>query len=109
MWQSSGTRRRRDENPKARKASPHARPRTVAPAAPAETARGFTWTTEATARLDRVPAGFMRDMTREEIERVAADKGVTTIDLAVCEEGIGHARETMNEVIAGYVSSKKPR
>ena len=59
--------------------------------------------------LDRVPAGFMREMTREEVERVAADKGVATIDLAVCEEGIGHARETMNEVIAGYVSTKKPR
>src|SRR5713101_8373531 len=69
----------------------------------------FTWTEDATARLGRVPAGFMRDMTREEIERVAAAKGVTTIDLAVCEEGIGHARQTMNEVIAGYVSQKKPR
>jgi nucleotide-binding universal stress UspA family protein len=69
----------------------------------------FAWTDEATARLNRVPAGFMRDMTREEVERVAAEKGVTTIDLAVCEEGIGHARETMNEVIAGYVSNKKPR
>src|SRR5947199_1310122 len=70
---------------------------------------GFGWTEEATARLNRVPAGFMRDMTREEVERVAAAKGATTIDLAVCEEGIGHARETMNEVIAGYVSNKKPR
>jgi len=70
---------------------------------------GLGWTEEATARLNRVPAGFMRDMTREEVERVAAAKGVTTIDLAVCEEGIGHARETMNEVIAGYVSNKKPR
>jgi nucleotide-binding universal stress UspA family protein len=69
----------------------------------------FTWTEDATVRLNRVPAGFMRDMTREEIEKVATDKGVTTIDLAVCEEGIGHARETMNEVIAGYVSNKKPR
>ena len=38
-----------------------------------------------------------------------AAKGVTAIDLAVCEEGIGQARETMNEVIAGYVSKKKPR
>jgi len=56
-----------------------------------------------------VPAGFMRDMTREEVERVATEKGATTIDLALCEEGIGHARQTMNEVIAGYVSSKKPR
>jgi nucleotide-binding universal stress UspA family protein len=69
----------------------------------------FAWTEDATARLNRVPAGFMRDMTREEVEKVASEKGVTTIDLAVCEEGIGHARETMNEVIAGYVSNKKPR
>src|SRR6266568_4114514 len=80
-----------------------------APAAVSTEAGAFTWTEDATARLNRVPAGFMRDMTREEVEKVATDKGVTTIDLAVCEEGIGHARETMNEVIAGYVSNKKPR
>jgi Proto-chlorophyllide reductase 57 kD subunit len=77
--------------------------------ATAESGTGFSWTEDATARLNRVPAGFMRDMTREEVERVAASKNVTVIDLAVCEEGIGHARETMNEVIAGYVSNKKPR
>jgi len=77
--------------------------------APAVEGSGFVWTEEATARLGRVPAGFMRDMTREEVERVATEKGATTIDLALCEEGIGHARQTMNEVIAGYVSSKKPR
>jgi nucleotide-binding universal stress UspA family protein len=80
-----------------------------APAAPEGDGGGFRWTEDATARLDRVPAGFMRDMTREEVEKVATARGVTTIDLAVCEEGIGHARETMNEVIAGYVSQKKPR
>jgi nucleotide-binding universal stress UspA family protein len=78
------------------------------PATPAEGA-GFAWTEDATARLNRVPAGFMRDMTREEVEKVAKGKGVSTIDLGVCEEGIGHAREVMNEVIAGYVSQKKPR
>jgi len=80
-----------------------------APAGETAPASPFAWTEDATARLNRVPAGFMRDMTREEIEKVAAEKGVTTIDLTVCEEGIGHARETMNEVIAGYVSQKKPR
>jgi nucleotide-binding universal stress UspA family protein len=80
-----------------------------APAGETAPASPFTWTEDATARLNRVPAGFMRDMTREEVEKVATEKGVTTIDLAVCEEGIGHARETMNEVIAGYVSNKKPR
>jgi hypothetical protein len=81
----------------------------TAPVATAAVSSPFTWTEDATARLNRVPAGFMRDMTREEIEKVAAAKGVETIDLEVCEEGIGHARQTMNEVIAGYVSNKKPR
>jgi nucleotide-binding universal stress UspA family protein/Zn finger protein HypA/HybF involved in hydrogenase expression len=66
----------------------------------------LAWTPEAVQRLDRVPAGFMRDMTREEIERVARDKGASTVDLALCEEGIGHARNTMNEVIAGYIKQK---
>jgi nucleotide-binding universal stress UspA family protein len=82
-----------------------------APAAPAasEPASPFAWTEDAVARLNRVPAGFMRDMTREEVEKVAAEKGLATIDLAVCEEGIGHARQVMNEVIAGYISDKKPR
>jgi nucleotide-binding universal stress UspA family protein len=79
------------------------------PAAAAGADNPYTWTDEATARLNRVPAGFMRDMTREEIERVAASKSATHIDLALCEEGIGHARETMNEVISGYISQKKPR
>jgi hypothetical protein len=79
-----------------------------APVAPASSSP-YTWTDDATARLNRVPAGFMRDMTREEVEKVAAANNVTVIDLAVCEEGIGHARETMNEVISGYISQKKPR
>jgi nucleotide-binding universal stress UspA family protein len=79
------------------------------PSTPATLDSPYTWTDDATARLNRVPAGFMRDMTREEIERVAASKDVTLIDLAVAEEGIGHARETMNEVISGYISQKKPR
>ncbi len=68
----------------------------------------FAWTPEAISRLSRVPAGFMREMTREEIEKVAREKGVTSIDLALSEEGIGHARNTMNEVIAGYIKQKKP-
>jgi hypothetical protein len=48
-------------------------------------------------------------MTREEVEKVATAKGVTAIDLGACGAGIGHARETMKEVIAGHLSQKKPR
>lgn len=68
----------------------------------------FTWTGEALARLGRVPAGYMRDLTREEIERLAQARGATVIDLALAEEGIGHARQTMNEVIAGYIRDRRP-
>jgi len=67
----------------------------------------FTWTEDAVSRLNRVPAGFMRDMTREAIEKVAREKQLGVVDLAVCEEGVGHARATMNEVIAGYIRDKK--
>jgi nucleotide-binding universal stress UspA family protein len=66
----------------------------------------FTWTEDAVARLNRVPAGFMRDLTREAVEKVAREKAVGIVDLEVCEEGIGHARQTMNEVLAGYVRNK---
>jgi nucleotide-binding universal stress UspA family protein len=69
-------------------------------------AGAFTWTEDAVARLNRVPAGFMRDMTRDEVERVARDRQVGVIDLVLCEEGIGHARHTMNEVIAGYIKDR---
>jgi nucleotide-binding universal stress UspA family protein len=75
----------------------------------ADEGAAVAWTEEAVARLNRVPAGFMRDMTREEVEKVAAARGVRLIDLALCEDGIGNARQLMNEVIAGYVSDKKPR
>jgi nucleotide-binding universal stress UspA family protein len=84
-------------------------PAEVPAATSSVSASPYTWTEDATARLNRVPAGFMRDMTREEVERVAASKSATLIDLALCEEGIGYARETMNEVISGYISQKKPR
>jgi hypothetical protein len=67
----------------------------------------FMWTAEAVTRLNRVPAGFMRDMTREAIEKVARARQVGIVDLALCEEGIGHARTTMNEVISGYITNKK--
>jgi len=68
----------------------------------------FTWTEDAVTRLNRVPAGFMRDMTREEIEKVARAREIGIIDLEVCEEGLGHARTTMNEVLAGYIKDRQP-
>ncbi|MBI4481411.1 MAG: universal stress protein [Acidobacteria bacterium] len=62
----------------------------------------LTWTDEAAARLDKVPSGFMRDMTRDRIEQIAREKGATAIDLALVEEGIEQGKKMMTEMISNY-------
>src|SRR2546430_9435304 len=59
-----------------------------APAGETAPASPFTWTDDATARLNRVPAGFMRDMTREEVEKGGTEEGGTTLDLDARAESI---------------------
>ena len=39
----------------------------------------FDWTTEATQRIFRVPAGFMRSQTQERIEELARERAVSSI------------------------------
>jgi nucleotide-binding universal stress UspA family protein/rubrerythrin len=70
----------------------------------------FSWTAEAMARLNRVPEGFMRNITRGRIEECAKQKGVDIITLAVAEEGIAIGRKMMEVAINEYKKdpSKKP-
>jgi nucleotide-binding universal stress UspA family protein len=67
----------------------------------------FDWTSEATQRVFRVPAGFMRNKTQERIEEIARDRAVTAIDLALVEEGIEFGKRMMAEMIATYPSQGK--
>jgi hypothetical protein len=60
------------------------------------------WTEAAIARLNRVPEGFMRDITRKKIEDYASQHRQTTITLEVAEAGIEVGRQLMAEMIAGY-------
>ncbi|OGI49341.1 MAG: universal stress protein UspA [Candidatus Muproteobacteria bacterium RIFCSPLOWO2_01_FULL_60_18] len=53
------------------------------------------WTLEALARLERVPAGFMRDASREHVEAYAREQTASEITLAVAEAGLARARTTM--------------
>ena len=46
------------------------------------------WTSEAEARIERIPS-FIRPMARRAIERFAADHGYATIDEAVMDEARG--------------------
>ena len=60
------------------------------------------WTDAAWARMCRVPEGFMRDMTREKVEEVAAMRQRDSIDLALCEEGIAEGRRMMAEALKSH-------
>jgi hypothetical protein len=73
----------------------------------------FAWTDEATQRIFRVPAGFMRSQTQERIEELARERaaacgagafgeGGAAIDLALVEEGIEIGKRMMAEMIATY-------
>jgi hypothetical protein len=62
----------------------------------------FEWTADATQRILRVPAGFMRNKTQERIEALARERAASTIDLALVEEGIEIGKQMMAEMIATY-------
>jgi hypothetical protein len=64
----------------------------------------FEWTADAAQRVLRVPAGFMRNKTQERIEDLARERHVTTIDLALVEDGIEIGKKMMAEMIATYES-----
>jgi nucleotide-binding universal stress UspA family protein len=62
----------------------------------------FNWTDDATQRILRVPAGFMRNKTQERIEDLARERAAGTIDLALVEEGIEIGKKMMADMIASY-------
>jgi Proto-chlorophyllide reductase 57 kD subunit len=62
----------------------------------------FEWTNDAAQRILRVPAGFMRNKTQERIEAFARERAVSSIDLALVEEGIEIGKRIMAETIANY-------
>ncbi|MDR4494253.1 MAG: universal stress protein [Nitrospirales bacterium] len=59
----------------------------------------YTWEPEAIKRLERAPAGFMRDCTKALIIKHAEKIGTTTITLDVATQGIEQAKHTMEEAM----------
>jgi nucleotide-binding universal stress UspA family protein len=57
------------------------------------------FTAAAWKRLERVPEGFMREMSQAEVEAVARAKDMTEINLALCEEGLTEGRRIMAETL----------
>jgi nucleotide-binding universal stress UspA family protein len=65
----------------------------------AESPSPYTWTSDAQARLDRAPEGFMRDCTKALILKHAEKIGATVITLEVANEGIEQAKGYMAEAM----------
>jgi nucleotide-binding universal stress UspA family protein len=63
---------------------------------------GPAWTDEATVRLDRVPAGFMRTMARTKVDEYARRIGAERVTLDVCEGGLADARDLMGQMMRAY-------
>ncbi len=63
---------------------------------------GLAWTDDATARLERVPAGFMRTLARTKVEDFARKIGAERITLDVAEGGLADAREMMAQTLRAY-------
>src|SRR5437016_3180365 len=59
----------------------------------------FAWTSDAVARLERAPAGYMRDCTRALIEKHAEKISATTITYEIAEAGIEQAKGYMEEAM----------
>ena len=66
----------------------------------------YEWSADATSRILRVPAGFMRDRTQERVELVAREKHLSRIGIRTVEEGIELGRELMEQMIAAYEIGK---
>jgi hypothetical protein len=58
------------------------------------------WTEDATARIQRVPAGFMRERTQARIEELARERGSRQIDLECVEAGIELGLKLMAEMVS---------
>ena len=67
----------------------------------------FDWTEDATQRIFRVPAGFMRNQTQERVEELARERAAVAIDLALVEDGIEIGKKMMAEMIANYQAPGK--
>lgn len=46
----------------------------------------LTWSDDAKARMERIPEGFMRDLTRQRVEKFARKQGTTEITESLVEE-----------------------
>jgi nucleotide-binding universal stress UspA family protein/predicted Zn-ribbon and HTH transcriptional regulator len=61
--------------------------------------RRLPWTAEAESRLERIPEGFLRNLVREQVERLVLQLSAPEVGALHVEAGIGEARARMRETL----------
>jgi hypothetical protein len=67
----------------------------------------FAWSEDATARLNRVPEGYMRTMTKKRVEEVAAQRGTREITPDIVAAGIEAGKQMMAKFLEAYNQTGK--
>ena len=62
--------------------------------------RRLPWTDEADDRIERIPAGFLRNLATEQVERLAIALGAPQVGVLHVEAGIAEARARMQRTAA---------
>ena len=89
-------------------AGPHRAPIGPAAAATPLGPRRLPWSAEAESRLERIPAGFLRSMATEQVERLAVAVGARSVEPLHVEAGIAETRERMRVAIAPGQGAEPP-
>jgi hypothetical protein len=91
-------------------AGPHRAPitATVAPDG-GDGARRLPWTLEAESRIERIPEGFLRNLAREQVERLALQLHAREVTALHVEAGIAEARARMRERLDGDPAARPGR
>jgi hypothetical protein len=86
-------------------AGPHRAPLGIeAHTGPHVSPRRLPWSDEAEERLARIPAGFLRNLASEQIERLALALHAPEVEILHAEAGIAEARARMRERLDGDAS-----
>lgn len=69
----------------------------------------FEWADEAIKRLERVPKGFMRNMTKNRVEKYAKEMGTNIVTFEIAENGIAGAKNSMSSMMGGSFPAGAPK
>jgi len=81
------------------RAGPHRAPIVGTASEPAIAPQRIPWTAEAESRLERIPDGFLRNLAREQVERVALAVGAAEVSALHVEAGIAEAKSHMRSAL----------